>query len=74
MSVGDEFGLTEDLYHRLIGRYVAAIEVLTQRLAAKDQHIAKIEAETKTQPLPVALSEVRVVDEEPKEGDAKYEE
>lgn len=45
MGVGDEFGLTEDLYHQLIGRYVATIEVLTKRIIAKDQHIARIETE-----------------------------
>lgn len=45
MAVGDEYGLTEDLYQQLIGRYVATIEVLSRRIVAKDQHIAKIETE-----------------------------
>lgn len=45
MAVGDEFGLTEDLYQQIIGRSVAAIEVLSKRIVAKDQHIARIETE-----------------------------
>lgn len=45
MAVGDEYGLTEDLYQQLIGRYVATIEVLGKRVFAKDQYIAKLETE-----------------------------
>lgn len=45
MAIGDEHGLTEDLYQKMIGRYVATIEVLSQRIFAKDQYIAKIESE-----------------------------
>ena len=45
MAIGDEHGLTEELYHQLIGRYVATIEVLSKRVFAKDQHIVKIETE-----------------------------
>lgn len=45
MAIGDEHGLTEDLYQALIGRYVSTIEVLGKRIFAKDQHIAKLETE-----------------------------
>lgn len=65
MSVGDEFGLTEDLYHKLIGRYVAAIEVLSQRLVAKDQHIAKLETQQ-------VQSEMAQGVDRPKDGDVMY--
>jgi hypothetical protein len=63
MAVGDEFGLSEDLYQKLIGRYVSAVEVLTQRITAKDQHIAKLETQQ-------ALTEAKSV--EPAEGDVMY--
>ncbi len=43
--VGDEVGFSEELYHQLIGRYVATIEVLTKRLVLKDQHISKLESD-----------------------------
>jgi hypothetical protein len=43
MAAGDEVGLTEDLYIGMIGRYAAAVEVLTNRIALKDQHIAILE-------------------------------
>jgi hypothetical protein len=43
MAAGDEVGLTEDLYIGMIGRYAAAVEVLTKRIALKDQHIAILE-------------------------------
>lgn len=45
MAAGDEFGLSEDLYQQLIGRYVASIEVLSKRIFAKDRHIAELETE-----------------------------
>lgn len=45
MAAGDEHGLTEDLYQQLIGRYVSTIEVLSKRIFAKDQYIAKLETE-----------------------------
>ena len=45
MAVGDEFGLNEDLYHTLIGRYVATIEVLVRRGNLKDQRIAVLETQ-----------------------------
>ncbi len=45
MAVGDELGFSEDIYHVLIGRYVAAVEVLGKRIIMKDQHIAKLESE-----------------------------
>lgn len=43
MSVGDEIGYSEELYHKLVGKFVSAIEVLNQRILAKDAHIAKLE-------------------------------
>lgn len=48
MAVGDEIGVTEDLYKNLIGGYVSAIEVLSKRIFAKDQHIATLEATLKS--------------------------
>lgn len=66
MSVGDEHGLSEELYHQLIGRYVATIEVLTKRLFAKDQHIVKIETEN------AQLGAQLAAKEEPKEGEVMY--
>lgn len=64
MSIGDEVGLSEDLYQALIGRYVAAIEVLTRRSILKDQHIAKLETE--------AARHVEEQASEPKEGEVVY--
>ena len=64
MAKGDEFGLTEDLYHQLIGRYVATIEVLSKRIFAKDQHIAILETQ-------MAQLEAEATSE-PKEGDIRY--
>lgn len=43
--IGDEVGLTEDLYVNMIGRYAAAVEVLTKRIALKDQELARLEGE-----------------------------
>lgn len=62
MAVGDENNLNEELYHQLIGRYVSTIEVLTKRIFAKDQHIAKLETQ-------MAHMEMH----DPQEGDVKYE-
>jgi hypothetical protein len=45
MSAGDEVGLTEDLYISMIGRYAAAVEVLTKRMVIKDQRISQLENE-----------------------------
>jgi hypothetical protein len=45
LAVGDEVGLTEDLYCNLIGRYVSTIEVLSKRSVLKDQHIARLETQ-----------------------------
>jgi hypothetical protein len=45
MSAGDEVGLTEDLYITMIGRYAAAVEVLTKRIVLKDQYISQLENE-----------------------------
>lgn len=44
MGVGDEANFTEELYHQIIGRLVATIEVFSKRIVAKDQYIAKLEA------------------------------
>jgi hypothetical protein len=65
MAVGDEIGLSEDLYQKLCGRYVSAIEVLTLRAVAKDQHIAKLETQ-------LAQLEAAQATDEPKEGDVIY--
>lgn len=66
MTVGDEFGLSEDLYSALIGRYVATIEVLSKRIFAKDQHIGKLEAK-------IAELETEIIElkskKKPKNGD-----
>jgi hypothetical protein len=43
--VGDDVGLTEDLYVSMIGRYAAAVEVLTKRIGLKDQELVRLEAE-----------------------------
>jgi hypothetical protein len=43
--VGDEIGLTEELYTGMIGRYAAAVEVLTKRITLKDQELVRLEAE-----------------------------
>jgi hypothetical protein len=65
MAIGDEIGLSEDLYQTLIGRYVAAIEVVTKRSALKDQHIAKLETQ-------LAQLEAAQAKEGPQEGDVIY--
>jgi len=62
MAIGDEFGLSEDLYHQLIGRYVSTIEVLVRRSNLKDQRIAILESQ---------LADKAQVPE-PKEGDIVY--
>lgn len=72
MAVGDEVGLSEELYQSLIGRYVAAIEVLTKRLVLKDQHISRIETENAQLGAKLAQAANDTPDE-PKEGDIKYE-
>lgn len=59
MSAGDEVGLTEDLYITMIGRYAAAVEVLTKRIALKDQYINQLENE-KTNPVDTTPPEVVV--------------
>ena len=46
--IGDYINVTEDSYQRLIGGYVAAIDVLNARIAVKDQYIRDIEAKNKT--------------------------
>lgn len=63
MAVGDEFGLTEDLYQQLIGQYVTTIAVLSKRIVAKDQKIAVLEAQ---------LSQHIENQHGPKEGDIAY--
>jgi len=67
MAIGDEFGLSEDLYHQLIGRYVSTIEVLVRRSNLKDQRIAILEAEAKK-----VLDNALANTPEPKEGDIVY--
>ncbi len=42
--IGDEVGITEDLYNIMIGRHAVAVEVLSKRIAIKDQRIAELEA------------------------------
>jgi hypothetical protein len=43
--VGDDVGLTEELYVSMIGRYAAAVEVLTKRIQLKDQELVRLDAE-----------------------------
>jgi hypothetical protein len=59
MSAGDEVGLTEDLYITMIGRYAAAVEVLTKRIVLKDQYINQLENE-KTNPVDTTPPEAAV--------------
>lgn len=74
MAVGDEVNLNEDLYHQLIGRYVATIEVLVRRNNLKDQKIAILE----TQQAKFEAAHqgagcgVDAVVSEPKEGDIAF--
>lgn len=68
MSIGDEHGLTEELYHQLIGRYVATIEVLSKRIFAKDQHIARVETENAQLGAKLAALE----QDSPKDEDVKF--
>lgn len=72
MAVGDEHGLTEDLYHQLIGRYVATIEVLSKRIVAKDQYIARLETEASMYDSKVARLEkeaIEKISQDAEEGD-----
>jgi hypothetical protein len=43
--VGDDVGLSEELYVGMIGRYAAAVEVLTKRIQLKDQELVRLETE-----------------------------
>lgn len=65
MAAGDEFGLSEDLYNVMIGRYVSTIEVLVRRGNLKDQKIAELEAK---------LAEVtaNALANTPKDGEVKF--
>lgn len=65
MAAGDEIGLTESLYHELIGRYVSTIEVIVKRGNLKDQKIAILETQ-------LAQLEAAAAKGEPKEGDIAY--
>ena len=69
MAAGDEYGLTEDLYQQLIGRYVSTIEVLSKRIFAKDQHIAKIETRNAELEATVLKLETAEVSKNAEEGD-----
>lgn len=46
--IGDEVGLTEELYQKMIGQYATAVEVLTRRVQVKDQRIMELETIVKT--------------------------
>lgn len=68
MAIGDEHGLTEELYHQLIGRYVSTIEVLSKRIFAKDQHIARIETENAQ----LGAKLAKLEGDSPKDGDVRF--
>lgn len=78
MAVGDEIGLTEDLYQELIGRYVATIEVISKRIVLKDQRIAKLETEASQYDARIAELEKQLAEpktkngKKPKDGDVHF--
>lgn len=41
--VGDDVSITEDLYVSIIGRYATTVEVLSKRIALKDQELTRLE-------------------------------